>query len=89
MNAIMSQGWTNTLEDAFCEFDRKKLIERIGLAQAAIDGRLGDFQNDSSHHEERRLIAHALRTLRLLRSSTSEASVSREKEDKTAEGYPE
>jgi hypothetical protein len=81
MDKIMSQAWVGTFEDAFREFDRKKLTERIALAQAAIDGRLYDLQADFGRHEERRLIAHALRTLGLLRSCASGVGLSGQEDE--------
>jgi hypothetical protein len=49
------------------ELDGKKLIERIGTAEIAIDARLFALRSDSDHHEERELITDAQRTLRSLR----------------------
>ena len=48
------------------ELDPKRLTERIGVAEAAIDARLFYLRNDSNHHEERQLISDAQRTLRFL-----------------------
>jgi hypothetical protein len=67
MDEIRSQVWVACLESAFMELDARKLIERIGTAEAAIDARLFALRNDSDHHEERELIADARRTLRSLR----------------------
>jgi hypothetical protein len=41
---IMSWSWMGTFESAFCEFDQEKLLERVGLAKAAIDGRLHEYK---------------------------------------------
>lgn len=104
MEQIISQIWMGTFQGAFCEFDPNRLLERIGLAKAAIYGRLCDLKDDLGHYEERHLMAHALRTLSLLRSSTSDVNLSREEEededeeneepkeqqeDETTEGYSE
>ena len=43
----MSRSWMGTFEDAFCEFDRENLFERIGLAKSAIDGRLHELHDNS------------------------------------------
>ena len=67
MNEIRSQAWVACFESAFMELDPGRLIERIGLAEVAIDKRLFDLRNDSDHHEERVLITDAQRTLRSLR----------------------
>jgi hypothetical protein len=47
--------------------DPKQLIERVDATEAAIHGRLRDLQYDSDHHEERRLMEDAQRTLAFLR----------------------
>jgi hypothetical protein len=67
MNEMRSQAWVACLESAFMELDARKLIERIGTAEAAIDARLFALRNDRDHHKERELIADAQRTLRSLR----------------------
>jgi hypothetical protein len=69
MNELNSQPWVALFEDAFMEFNRAKLVERIGKAEAAIDARLFDLRTDSDHHEERELISDAQRSLRFLRQS--------------------
>jgi hypothetical protein len=67
MDEIRKQAWVACFESAFMELDPKRLIEHIERAEAAIDARLLDLQNDSNHHEERGLITDARRTLRSLR----------------------
>ena len=67
MDEIRSQAWVACFESAFMELDGKKLIERIGTAEIAIDARLFALRSDSNHHEERELITDAQRTLRSLR----------------------
>jgi len=47
--------------------DPKQVIERVEATEAAIHGRLRDFQYDSDHHEERQLMADAQHTLAVLR----------------------
>ena len=51
------------------ELERKQLIELVDATEAAIHGRLRDLQYDSDHHEERKLIEDAERTLVFLRPS--------------------
>ena len=75
MDQIMSRPWMTCFEDAFCEFDRGRLTERIRSAKAAINDRLGDLRNHTGHHEERSLMTHALHALTLLRLSTSRGGV--------------
>lgn len=101
----MSHSWTQVLEAAFCEFDPKKLIERVGLAEAAINSSMR-YQTISTHPQERQLMAHGLLALVMLRSSTSpfvsggtgaedgedgENEEPKEKgtEEETSEGYSE
>ena len=67
MNEAKSQGWYQLYASAVVELDPKRLIERVGAAEAAIHGRLRDLQYDSDHHEERQLIEDAQRTLGFLR----------------------
>jgi truncated hemoglobin YjbI len=70
MDDIRAQAWVACFESAFMELDPKRLMERIGMAEAAMDARLFDLRNDSDHHEERELITDAQRTLRSLRRMT-------------------
>jgi len=42
------------------------LVNRIVIAEGAIDARLFELRNDSDHHEERELIRDAQRSLRFL-----------------------
>lgn len=103
MEQIMSHSWTHAVEAAFCEFDPKRLIERVGLAEAAISSSM-NYQTISTHPQERQLMAHGLLALVLLRSSTSpfvssepedgeddENEEPKEKgaEEETSEGYSE
>ena len=67
MDEIRSQIWVKRVENAFLELDPKRLVERIQTAEAAIDARIFDLRNDSDHHEERRRMADAQRTLKALR----------------------
>jgi hypothetical protein len=67
MDDINSQRWVACFENAIMELDPERLDARIGIAEAAIDMRLFDLQNDSDHHQERGLITDAQRTLRSLR----------------------
>ena len=46
--------------------DPKKLIEHVGIDEAAIDTRLFALRADSDHHDERDLMTDAQRTLRAL-----------------------
>lgn len=66
MNEVKAQAWVSCFEGAFMELDPKRLTERIGVAEAAIDARLFYLRNDSDHHEERQMISDAQRTLRFL-----------------------
>ena len=70
MDDIRAQAWVACFESAFMELDPKRLMERIGMAEAGIEARLFDLRNDSDHHEERELITDAQRTLRSLRRMT-------------------
>ena len=70
MDDIRAQAWVACFESAFMELDPQSLMERIGMAEAAMDARLFDLRNDSDHHEERELITDAQRTLRSLRRMT-------------------
>ncbi len=67
MNEIKSQAWVACFEAALMELDAKRLNERIQRAESEIDARLLALRNDSDHHEERRLITDAQRSLRSLR----------------------
>jgi len=67
MTAAQSQRWYQLYASALVELDPKQLIERVEATEAAIHGRLRDFQYDSDHHEERQLMADAQRTLAVLR----------------------
>jgi hypothetical protein len=69
MDEIRSQAWVASFESAFMELDSKRWMERIRIAEAAIDTRLFDLRNDSDHHKERELITDAQRTLRSWRES--------------------
>ncbi|GAC1439418.1 MAG: hypothetical protein NVSMB58_36100 [Terriglobales bacterium] len=51
------------------EFEPKKLIERIDLAETAIKGRLQELRLDSDHREEQQLIQDAQGALKFLRRS--------------------
>ena len=44
-----------------------QLIERVNVTEAAINGRVRDLQYDSDHHEERKMMGDAHRTLAFLR----------------------
>lgn len=66
--------WTALYEGALLEFDSKKLIERIGCAETAIEERLYDLRLDSNHHAERQMIQDAQGALRFLRRSASNKS---------------
>ena len=68
-NELDLQPWTTLYKAALLEFDSKKLVERIDLADIAINGRLHDLRCDSDHHEERQLMQDAQGTLRFLRGS--------------------
>ncbi|GAC1516524.1 MAG: hypothetical protein NVS1B11_37460 [Terriglobales bacterium] len=68
-NELDLQPWTKFYEAALLEFESKKLIERISMAESAIDDRLNDLRFDSDHHEERQLIQDAQGALRFLRRS--------------------
>ena len=67
MDQIKSSPWVASCESAFIERDPKKMIERIGMAESAIDARLFDLRNDTDHHEERQLMSDAQSNLALLR----------------------
>jgi hypothetical protein len=66
MDKIGSQPWVALFENAFMESNATNLVNRIVIAEAAIDARLFDLRNDSDHHEERELIRDAQRSLRFL-----------------------
>jgi hypothetical protein len=67
MDEAKSQPWYRLYTAAVVELDPKQLIERVDATEAAIHGRLRDLQYDSDHHEERRLMEDAQRTLAFLR----------------------
>jgi hypothetical protein len=67
MDEAKSQPWYQLYAAAVVELDAKQLIERVSATEAAIHGRLRDLQYDSEHHEERRLMEDAQRTLGFLR----------------------
>jgi hypothetical protein len=67
MDEAKSQPWYQLYAAAVVELDPKQLIERVDATEAAIHGRLRDLQYDSDHHEERRLMEDAQRTLAILR----------------------
>jgi hypothetical protein len=67
MNTATAQPWYQLYASAIVELDPKQLIERIESTQAAIRGRLLDLQYDSDHHEERKMMCDAERTLKFLR----------------------
>ncbi len=69
MNETINQPWVTLYQAALLEFEPKKLIERIDLAEIAIRGRLQDLRFDSDHHEERQLIQDAQGALKFLRRS--------------------
>jgi hypothetical protein len=69
MNDAKSQPWYELYASAVLELEPKHVSERVDAAEAAIDGRLRDLQNDSDHHEERQFMEDAQRTLALLRRS--------------------
>jgi signal transduction histidine kinase len=62
-------AWADRFKSAFLEPNPTKLIGRVEVAEAAIDGRLFALRNDSDHHEERQQINDAQRTLRILRKN--------------------
>ena len=68
-NELDLQPWATLYKAAVLEFESKKLVERIDLAEIAINGRLHDLRFDSDHHEERHLIQDAQGALRFLRRS--------------------
>ena len=68
-NEVDLQRWATLYKAALLEFDSKKLIERIALAEVAINGRLHDLRFDSDHHEERQLMQDAQGALKSLRRS--------------------
>jgi hypothetical protein len=67
MTDAKSQHWYRLYASAAAELDRKRLIERVDVAEAAIYGRLQDLHCHSDHHEERQLIADAQHFLAFLR----------------------
>jgi hypothetical protein len=69
MNEAISQHWYGLYAYAVLELEPKHVNERVDAAEAAIQGRLRDLQNDSDHHEERQLMEDAQRTLAFLRHS--------------------
>jgi chemotaxis regulatin CheY-phosphate phosphatase CheZ len=71
---IDNPPWAALYEGALLEFDSKKLIERIGYAETAIEERLYDLRLDSNHHAERQMIQDAQGALRFLRRSASNKS---------------
>lgn len=66
MDETKSQSWYQLCAAAVIELDPKQLIERVDVAEAAIQGRLRDLRHDSDHHEERQLMEDARRTLAFL-----------------------
>ncbi|GAC1436450.1 MAG: hypothetical protein NVSMB58_26810 [Terriglobales bacterium] len=74
MNESILKPWTTLYEAALLEFEPKKLIERINLAEVAINDRLHDLRLDSDHHEERQFMQDAQGALRFLRRSASNGS---------------
>jgi hypothetical protein len=67
MYQARSQYWYHLYASTIVELDAARLIEQVGATEAAINGRLVDLQYDSDHHEERKLMADAQRTLAFLR----------------------
>ena len=60
MNEINCQTWTQVFKKALLELNSNMLIERIGMAEAAIDERLHDLRHDSNHHAERQSLEGAI-----------------------------
>jgi len=50
----------------------KKLVKLADATDKAIQSRLRDLQYDSDHHEERRIMGNAQRTLAFLRDNAGE-----------------
>lgn len=69
MNDGKSQPWYRLYASAVLELEKKDVSKQVDAAEAAIHGRLRDLQHDSDHHEERKLIEDAQRTLAFLRRS--------------------
>ena len=67
MDEAKSQSWYQLCAAAVMELDPQQLIERVAVAEAAIQARLRDLQHDSDHHEERQRMKDAQRTLAFLR----------------------
>jgi hypothetical protein len=59
MTDAKSQRWYRLYVSAAAELDRKRLIERVDLAEAVIYGRLPDLHYHSDHHEKASAIADA------------------------------
>jgi hypothetical protein len=66
MKANLNLG-LNSISSAVLEVECDLLNKRVDAAEAAIRGRLENLQYDSDHHEERRLMEEARRTLSFLR----------------------
>jgi hypothetical protein len=62
MNQIMPHLWSHNVDSPFCEFDPQKLIERIGLAEAAISSSM-NYKTAGNYPSERQSMADALLSL--------------------------
>jgi hypothetical protein len=67
MSKLKYAEWQTSYEDALLESDRKKLKDKIHLAEWKIFGRLQTISADTNHHEEKVAIADALNKLRSLK----------------------
>ena len=67
MSKLKYAEWQTSYEDALLESDRKKLEDKIHLAEWKLFRRLQTISADSNHHEEKVAIADALNKLRSLK----------------------
>jgi hypothetical protein len=56
-------SWKEPLLEALMETDKKKLVELVQTAEAAIFNRLRELENSPDGHEERREIQEACASL--------------------------
>ena len=59
--------WQREYQSALLELDRKKLPERVAVAETAVFKRLQAMAQSSDHQAERQAIEDALASLRVLK----------------------
>jgi hypothetical protein len=66
MDYLRFPAWQSLCADAIEEFDPKKLLVRIGDAEAAVLRRAKQLKNSTTEDDERLAIVDTLKSLRLL-----------------------